>query len=127
MRNPYRPDGSHDDSFASRRHRHAREDAALGSGIQSRTVKLRIRSASRSGVVLEGSPRQDGGTVIAGNIDCGLRQIEQGLAWHYKTYATEQAVSDRDSYAQSDGATRISGIGLCDDTTPVEPLEIEPR
>jgi len=39
------------------------------------------------------------GKVMVGAIDCGLRQIEQGLAWHSKAYAREQAAGDRDTYA----------------------------
>lgn len=44
------------------------------------------------------------GKVMAGAIDCGLRQIEQGLAWHYKAYAKEQAPGDRVLYAHAEEA-----------------------
>lgn len=63
------------------------------------------------------------GTVMAGNVDCGLRQIEQGLAWHYKAYAKEQAVSDRDSYGEAERAARAGRVGLWSDAAPVAPWE----
>jgi endonuclease YncB( thermonuclease family) len=63
------------------------------------------------------------GKVMAGNVDCGLRQVEQGLAWHYKAYAKEQAVSDRDAYGEAERAARAGRVGLWSDAAPVAPWE----
>lgn len=63
------------------------------------------------------------GKVMAGTVDCGLRQIEQGLAWHYKAYAKEQAPGDRVSYAHAEEAARDARAGLWSEATPVAPWE----
>ena len=63
------------------------------------------------------------GKVTAGTIDCGLRQIEQGLAWHYKAYVKEQAPSDRTAYAHAEEAAREARAGLWSEAAPVAPWE----
>ncbi len=63
------------------------------------------------------------GKVMAGTIDCGLRQIEQGLAWHYKAYAKEQVPDDRLAYAHAEEAAREARAGLWSEATPVAPWE----
>lgn len=51
------------------------------------------------------------GKVMAGGVDCGLRQIELGLAWHYKAYAKEQSRSDREGYAAAEDKAKVAGRG----------------
>jgi endonuclease YncB( thermonuclease family) len=63
------------------------------------------------------------GKVMAGTVDCGLRQIEQGLAWHYKAYAKEQAANDRESYSYAEASAREARAGLWDAAAPVAPWE----
>ena len=63
------------------------------------------------------------GKVIVNGTDVGLRQIEQGLAWHYKEYMREQAKADRDVYAAAEERARGSGIGLWADNAPTPPWE----
>ncbi len=63
------------------------------------------------------------GKVMVRQVDCGLRQIEQGLAWHYKAYAKEQAPGDRVSYAHAEEAARDARTGLWSEGTPVAPWE----
>ncbi len=63
------------------------------------------------------------GKVTVGQVDCGLRQIEQGLAWHYKAYAKEQAPGDRVSYAYAEEAARDARAGLWSAGAPVAPWE----
>lgn len=46
------------------------------------------------------------GKLTVGGLDCGLRQINMGLAWHYKAYAREQSVEDRQSYAEAETVAR---------------------
>lgn len=63
------------------------------------------------------------GKVMVGTIDCGLRQIEQGLAWHYKAYAKEQAPEDRAAYAHAEEAAREARTGLWSEAAPVAPWQ----
>lgn len=63
------------------------------------------------------------GKIHAGGIDCGLRQIELGLAWHYKAYEREQIPEDRLSYAQAEDIAKEAGKGLWQDRRPVPPWE----
>lgn len=46
------------------------------------------------------------GKVLADGVDCGLRQIELGLAWHYKAYAKDQSPKDRQTYALAESHAR---------------------
>lgn len=52
------------------------------------------------------------GKVIVMNKDCNLRQIELGLAWHYKQYEREQDVDDRSIYADAEYRAQIEKVGL---------------
>ncbi|GAA4425737.1 thermonuclease family protein [Acidovorax lacteus] len=52
------------------------------------------------------------GKVIVSGADCGLRQIEAGMAWHYKAYQREQSVGDRQMYSIAEGDAREAGRGL---------------
>jgi len=52
------------------------------------------------------------GKVLADGVDCGLRQIQHGMAWHYKAYAKAQSTNDRAAYseAESQAMNRKSGL-----------------
>lgn len=63
------------------------------------------------------------GKVISGGADCGLLQIEHGLAWHYKAYAKEQMPQDRIDYANAEDMARAKRIGLWSDPNPEPPWE----
>lgn len=63
------------------------------------------------------------GKVIAGGVDCGLRQIELGMAWHYKAYAKEQSATDRADYAQAESQAMARKAGLWSDPHPIPPWE----
>lgn len=63
------------------------------------------------------------GKVLVGTVDCGLRQIEQGFAWHYKSYAREQNAIDRESYSSAEDAAREAKVGLWEHLMPVAPWE----
>ncbi|UMT93572.1 thermonuclease family protein (plasmid) [Paracidovorax citrulli] len=45
-------------------------------------------------------------------VDVGLRMIEQGLAWHYKRYASTQPRQEAGSYAVAELNARASKAGL---------------
>jgi endonuclease YncB( thermonuclease family) len=63
------------------------------------------------------------GKVLVSGRDCNLRQIELGLAWHYKKYAAEQPPADRENYANQETSARSSRLGLWGDPSPVPPWD----
>lgn len=63
------------------------------------------------------------GKVIVNGQDANLRQVQAGLAWHYKQYEKEQSASDRNSYAQAESDARTRHIGLWHDATPIPPWD----
>jgi endonuclease YncB( thermonuclease family) len=63
------------------------------------------------------------GKVISQGTDCGLRQIELGLAWHYKAYAREQSPADRQSYAAAEDAAHERKRGLWSDPAAIPPWD----
>lgn len=63
------------------------------------------------------------GKVIADGVDCGLRQVELGMAWHYKVYAKEQSRGDREAYAAAEDQAKADRRGLWADPDPVPPWE----
>ncbi|MDO4427476.1 MAG: thermonuclease family protein [Moraxella sp.] len=52
------------------------------------------------------------GTVFSDEKDCNLAQLENGMAWHYKTYANEQSETERERYAHAENAARTAQKGL---------------
>lgn len=63
------------------------------------------------------------GKVIVNGRDVNLKQLESGLAWHYKKFADEQPAADRQSYAAAEVAARQSHQGLWQDANPVPPWD----
>ena len=52
-----------------------------------------------------------------------LRQVQAGLAWHYKKYAAEQSDVDRRLYADAETDARNAGRGLWQESSPIPPWE----
>lgn len=63
------------------------------------------------------------GKLTVDSIDCGLRQIELGLAWHYKAYEREQVPADRLAYAEAENTARLASTGLWSEARPTPPWE----
>jgi endonuclease YncB( thermonuclease family) len=63
------------------------------------------------------------GKVLVGPTDCNLRQIDIGLAWHYKKYANEQPAADRETYAIHERAARSERRGLWVEQTAMAPWD----
>lgn len=61
--------------------------------------------------------------VVVGGVDCNLRQIDLGLAWHYKRYEGEQPVDERRAYAQAEVNARRKRNGLWIDPSSVPPWD----
>ena len=53
--------------------------------------------------------------------DINLKQIEGGMAWHYKKYEREQTESERVAYATAELKARGLGRGLWADPSPIPP------
>lgn len=63
------------------------------------------------------------GKVLVGHVDANLEQLRSGYAWHYRQYAHEQPVADREPYAQAEVDAREARRGLWRDTQPTPPWE----
>ena len=63
------------------------------------------------------------GKVLLNDQDMNLKQIEAGLAWHYKKYQDEQAATDRGKYSDAELDARQRERGLWADRAPVPPWE----
>jgi endonuclease YncB( thermonuclease family) len=61
--------------------------------------------------------------VVVAGVDCNLRQLELGMAWHYKKYASEQSGSERLAYAGAEDSARAAKRGLWADTKAEAPWE----
>ena len=55
--------------------------------------------------------------------DVGLAQIAAGMAWHFSRYASEQPLSQRRAYADSQQLARQRRVGLWADTAPLAPWQ----
>lgn len=61
------------------------------------------------------------GKVIYQGRDVNLILVYEGMAWHYKQYAREQAPSDRELYAVAEDKARALRRGLWADFRPIAP------
>lgn len=63
------------------------------------------------------------GRVLVDGTDVCLEQIKNGLAWHYKQYAREQAENQRSAYAEAEQQAQFQKIGLWSMPNPTPPWE----
>lgn len=63
------------------------------------------------------------GKVIVSGVDCNLRQIKLGMAWHYKKYENEQDVEDRSLYGQAEYLAKQERRGLWAESSPIAPWD----
>lgn len=63
------------------------------------------------------------GKILADGIDCGFRQVQLGMAWHYKAYAKEQSARDRDLYSRAEDEAREGRLGLWQEPSPIPPWD----
>lgn len=63
------------------------------------------------------------GKVLLNDQDMNLRQIEAGLAWHYKKYENEQSTADRIKYSDAEREAKRVRHGLWQDDNPVAPWD----
>lgn len=67
------------------------------------------------------------GKVLVDGADAGLKQVIAGLAWHYKAYAKEQSLSDRERYAEEEVKARTAKRGLWADPDAMAPWDFRHR
>lgn len=67
------------------------------------------------------------GKVIYQDQDMNLRQVQLGMAWHYKQYEREQDVEDRSRYAQAEYLAQRDKLGLWQDANPIPPWDFRKR
>jgi endonuclease YncB( thermonuclease family) len=63
------------------------------------------------------------GKVLVNGVDCNLRQVNLGLAWHYRQYALEQSPQDRTAYANAEDSAKAKRRGLWHDGDAVPPWD----
>jgi len=63
------------------------------------------------------------GKVLVQGKDANLRQVQAGMAWHYKAYEKEQSVPDRGDYAAAETKARTQRLGLWADANPIPPWD----
>jgi len=63
------------------------------------------------------------GKVLLNGIDICLKQIELGMAWHYKQYESEQSRQDREIYTKAELFAQAERLGIWNDKLPTAPWE----
>jgi endonuclease YncB( thermonuclease family) len=63
------------------------------------------------------------GIITLNGQDINLLQIERGLAWHYKAYASEQTPQNAALYAAAETKARAAKVGLWADAAPMAPWD----
>ncbi len=63
------------------------------------------------------------GTVFHNGVDIGLKQIENGMAWHFKRFSGEQSADVRARYARAELKARNDRNGLWSARAPIPPWE----
>jgi micrococcal nuclease len=77
--------------------------------VYAKEVRVEVRDHDRYGRIV--------GRVFVGDTDVSLALVEQGLAWHYKKYSSEQALAEAEQRA------REAGRGLWSRADAVPPWE----
>jgi endonuclease YncB( thermonuclease family) len=63
------------------------------------------------------------GTVWVEGTDCNLRQLQLGMAWHYKKYVGEQSRSEAHAYAATERDARARLLGIWSSRSPEAPWD----
>lgn len=63
------------------------------------------------------------GKILLDGRDINITQIEAGLAWHYKKYASEQNLGDRERYARAEEHARAARLKIWQENYPVPPWD----
>jgi micrococcal nuclease len=63
------------------------------------------------------------GKVMVNGVDCNLRQVELGLAWHFVKYASERPPAESKAYAAAEVTARAAKRGLWIDPHAMPPWD----
>jgi endonuclease YncB( thermonuclease family) len=63
------------------------------------------------------------GVITLDGEDVNIKQIEAGLAWHYKQYEREQTPAERAAYSDAEINARQDKLGLWSDPNPIPPWD----
>ena len=63
------------------------------------------------------------GRIMVGQVDCNIRQVELGMAWHYKQYARERPATESKSYAAAEDLAKTAKLGLWADPHAMPPWD----
>jgi len=61
--------------------------------------------------------------VSVGGKDIGLAQVQTGMAWWYRPYASEQTVQERADYEQAEFNAKARRLGLWNSRNPMPPWD----
>lgn len=92
-----------------------RSKQALANNIAGKTVEVEYNKKDRYQRII--------GKVTYMGYDINLRQIELGMAWHYKQYEREQDVEDRSKYAHAEYLAQRDKVGLWSQGQAMAPWE----
>lgn len=68
-----------------------------------------------------------GRVLTSDGTDANLKQLELGMAWHYKHYQNEQLSHERERYNLAEEKARSQRIGLWQDMNPEAPWDYRKR
>lgn len=78
-------------------------------------VVVTIRKSDRYGRAL--------GVVESAGNNINLAMVEAGFAWHYKAYASDQASTERQAFANAEADARAAARGLWREPNPTPPWD----
>ncbi len=85
----------------------------LADRVFQRSVVVEFEKSDRYGRLV--------GKVVVAGADANLAQVIDGMAWHYRKYASEQLPEDRRRYADAENEARTMRRGLWRDPNPEPP------
>ena len=88
---------------------------ALADAVDGKTVSVEYNKLDKYQRVV--------GKILLNGKDINLRQIQLGLAWHYKKYEREQDVEDRAIYADAEYLAQRDKLGIWTEKDPTPPWE----
>jgi endonuclease YncB( thermonuclease family) len=83
--------------------------------VHSRKVIVEYQKKDKYGRII--------GKVLLNGTDICLKQIELGMAWHYKKYESEQSHQDREIYTKAEQLAQVERLGIWNDKVPTAPWE----
>lgn len=92
-----------------------RSQQALSEDVFDKTVEVDWNKRDRY--------RRIVGKILINGQDVNLKQVQRGMAWHYKKYESEQDVADRSVYAQAEYQAQRERVGLWTDKDPLAPWD----